>query len=178
MPGQHFSSGLPSTVFHDAAAHTAHSRAIGQEQHFGADLPRGGAVPCNDRRQHCRLAVLCGLLHRRQKRRSKALGLRAGVFHFHNLRQNGQRDLFGCFGPDGKSDGGLHSFHPCSIRPGFQQLSPYQCGPAPAAHHANVSRRFLQDLLQAGHIKGMGAGHNHKVGLCPAEHLLQCLCKR
>mgnify|MGYP000251263632 CR=1 FL=1 len=122
MPGQHFSSGLPSTVFHDAAAHTAHSRAIGQEQHFGADLPRGGAVPCNDRRQHCRLAVLCGLLHRCQKRRSKALGLRAGVFHFHDLRQNGQRDLFGCFGPDGKSDGGLHSFHPCSIRPGFQQL--------------------------------------------------------
>jgi len=135
-------------------------------------------VPCNDRRQHCRLAVLCGLLHRRQKRRSKALGLRAGVFHFHDLRQNGQRDLFGCFGPDGKSDGGLHSFHPCSIRPGFQQLSPYQCGPAPAAHHANVSRRFLQDLLQAGHIKGMGAGHDHKVGLCPAGHLLQCLCKR
>lgn len=113
-----------------------------------------------------------------QKRRSKALGLRAGVFHFHDLRQNGQRDLFGCFGPDGKSDGGLHSFHPCSIRPSFQQLSPYQCGPAPAAHHANVSRRFLQDLLQAGHIKGMGAGHDHKVGLCPAGHLLQCLCKR
>ena len=46
------------------------------------------------------------------------------------------------------------------------------------AHHANVSRRFLQDLLQAGHIKGMGAGHDHKVGLCPAGHLLQCLCKR
>ncbi len=54
----------------------------------------------------------------------------------------------------------------------------YYCGPAPAAHHANVSRRFLQDLLQAGHIKGMGAGHDHKVGLCPAGHLLQCLCKR
>ena len=52
----------------------------GRSSSFGADLPRGGAVPCNDRRQHCRLAVLCGLLHRRQKRRSKALGLRAGVF--------------------------------------------------------------------------------------------------
>ena len=33
-------------------------------------------------------------------------------------------------------------------------------------------------VLQAGHIKGMGAGHDHKVGLCPAGHLLQCLRKR
>ena len=41
----------------------------------------------------------------------------------------------------------------------------------------------LRGLLQAPaaqlqDIKGMGAGHDHKVGLCPAGHLLQCLCKR
>ena len=134
-------------------------------------------MPCNDRRQHCRLAVLCGLLHRRQKRRSKAIGLRAGVFHFHDLRQNGQRDLFGCFGPDGKSDGGLHSFHPCSIRTSFQQLSPYQCGPAPAAHHADIGGGLLQNGRQTLDIAAVGAGNDHKIALCSAGDCCKALFK-
>ena len=35
----------------------------------------------------------------------------------------------------------------------------------------------MQNLGKAIQIKGVGAGQHCKIGLCPAGHILKCLCK-
>ena len=95
------------------------------------------------------------------------------AFDLHDLRQNGQRDLLRRFCPDGKADGGMEPRYPCRVKACLCQLAAHQFRTSPAAHHAYIGRRFLQDLLQAGNIIRMGTGQYTKVCLCTARYLRQ-----
>ena len=106
-----------------------------------------------------------------------SLGLGAGILDLHDLRQNGKRDLLSRLRPNGKANGRAECIDSLVVQPFLQQLTAHQCGTATAAHHAHIGRRFLQNLSKAIQIKGVGAGQHCKIGLCPAGHILKCLCK-
>ena len=130
-------------MLHNTAAHAANCTAIGHNEHLCAHIPRSGAVPRNDGSQHRRGAGFFCLHHRIQQGDGIALGLGAGVFDLHDLRQNGKRDLRSRLRPDGKANGCVECIDPPVVQPGFQQLTAHQCGTATAAHHAHIGRRFL-----------------------------------
>ena len=57
------------------------------------------------------------------------------------------------------------------------QLCVHQSRTLPAAHHAHIGRRLLQNPGKAIQIKSMGAGQHCKIGLRPAGHILKRLRK-
>ena len=164
-------------MLHNAAAHTAHGIAIGQNEHFCAHIPRSGAVPRNNGSQHRRSAGFFCLYHCIQQCDGIALGLGAGILDLHDLRQNGKRDLRSGLRADGKADGGAERIDPLTVQTVLQQLTAHQCSTTTTAHHAHIGRRLLQDLGKAIQIKSVGAGQYRKIGLCPAWHILKRLCK-
>ena len=60
----------------------------------------------------------------------------------------------------------------------FQHLLPDLFRPAPAAHHADIGGRPLQDPAQAFHVVAVFAGHNHKGRHGIIAGLIQCLPER
>ena len=164
-------------MLHNAAAHTAHGTAIGQNEHFCANIPRGGAVPRNNSSQYRRGMGFFCLHHRIQQCDGIALGLGAGIFDLHDLRQNGKRDLRSRLCTNGKADGCAECIDPLAVQTVLQQLTAHQCSTATAAHHAHIGRRLLQDPGKAVQIKDVGAGQHCKIGLCPAGHILKRLRK-
>lgn len=102
------------------------------------------------------------LHHRIQQCDGIALGLGAGIFDLHDLRQNGKRDLRSRLCTNGKADGCAECIDPLAVQTVLQQLTAHQCSTATAAHHAHIGRRLLQNPGQAIQIKSMGAGQHCK----------------
>ena len=164
-------------MLHNAAAHTAHYTAIGQNEHFCAHIPRGGAVPRNNSSQYRRGMGFFCLHHRIQQCDGIALGLGAGIFDLHDLCQNRKRDLRSGLRPNGKADRCAECIDPLAVQTVLQQLTAHQCSTATAAHHAHIGRRLLQNPGKAVQIKDVGAGQHRKIGLRPAGHTLKRLRK-
>ena len=127
---QQFPRQLLGAVLHDAAAHAAHGRAIGQYQHLGALLPWRRAMAAYDGRQHRRSGLL---FQRGQQRRGKALGLLAAVFHGDDLRKNGKCDLLCGFCANGKPNGRVQGINALLRQPQLGQLCVHQSRALPAA---------------------------------------------
>ena len=134
-------------------------------------------MPRNNSSQYRRGMGFFCLHHRIQQCDGIALGLGAGIFDLHDLRQNGKRDLRSRLCANGKADGCAECIDPLAVQTVLQQLTAHQCGTASAAHHAHIGRRLLQNPGKAVQIKDVGAGQHRKIGLRPAGHTLKRLRK-
>ena len=112
-----------------------------------------------DGRQHRRSGLL---FQRSQQHRGKALGLLAAVFNRDDLRKNRKCDLLCGFCANGKTNGRVQGINALLRQPQLSQLCVHQCRALPAAHHAHIGRRLLQNPGKAVQIKDVGAGQHRK----------------